>query len=163
MSRHEQDQQGSALDERGPDNQDPDSPQTGNRKKDKPRRRLNVAYIFLFMFVGLVLINYRSPVDSIKCTPDIIDSKPDVVMLSAWWCGYCYKARRYFHDNGIDYCEYDMENHPTGISMYEQNGGGAIPLLMIGEYTLRGYSEQQIETALSLLRQVRSDTEDKID
>ena len=36
---------------------------------------------------------------------------------------------------------------------YEKTGGGAIPVMMIGDYVLKGFSEQQIEAALALLRQ----------
>jgi len=73
-------------------------------------------------------------------------------MLGAWWCTYCYQAKKYFQHNNIHYCEYDMENTETGRQLYEEHGGGAVPILLIGEYRLSGFSEQQIETALSLLK-----------
>jgi len=120
---------------------------------NKPARRLNGAYLFLIILAVLLLFNYRGPVDTIDCTPEVIATEPDVIMLGAWWCTYCYQAKRYFQKNRIDYCEYDMENHPTGIELYENTGGGAIPVMMIGEHVLKGFSEQQIEAALTLLRQ----------
>ena len=120
-----------------------------------PGRRINGLYVFLFLCIGLLVFNYRGPLETIDCTPEVIDDKPDVVMLGAWWCTYCYQAKRYFQHNNISYCEYDMEKDPTGIRLYEENGGGAIPVMMIGQYVLKGYSEQQIDTALSLLEQER--------
>ena len=72
-------------------------------------------------------------------------------MLGAWWCTYCYQAKRYFQRNDIHYCEYDMESTTTGKRLYQKHGGGAIPILLIGEYRLNGFSEKQIETALGLL------------
>jgi glutaredoxin len=120
---------------------------------NKPARRLNGVYLLLIILAVLLLFNYRGPVDTIDCTPQVIATEPDVIMLGAWWCTYCYQAKRYFQKNQIDYCEYDMENHPTGIELYEKTGGGAIPVMMIGEHVLKGFSEQQIEAALTLLRQ----------
>jgi len=73
-------------------------------------------------------------------------------MLGAWWCTYCYQAKRYFQQNNIHYCENDMENTVEGKRLYEENGGGAVPILLIGEYQLSGFSEQQIEAALALLK-----------
>ena len=119
----------------------------------KPARRFNGIYLFLIILAVMLLFNYRGPVDTIDCTPQIIATEPDVIMLGAWWCTYCYQAKRYFQNNKIDYCEYDMENHPTGIELYEKTGGGAIPVIMIGEHILKGFSEQQIEAALTILRQ----------
>jgi glutaredoxin len=133
----------------GNSDEKPVSSEVGN----KPARRFNGAYIFLIIFAALLVFNYRGPVDTIDCTPEVIATEPDVIMLGAWWCTYCYQAKRYFQNKQINYCEYDMENHPTGIELYEKTGGGAIPVLMIGEHVLRGFSEQQIEAALALLRQ----------
>ena len=45
-----------------------------------------------------------------------------------------------------------MENTETGRQLYEEHGGGAVPILLIGKYQLSGFSEQQIEAALSLLK-----------
>ena len=99
-----------------------------------------------------IIFSRREAVETIDCTPDIIASNPDVIMLGAWWCTYCYQTKRYFQHNNIHYCEYDMENTEIGKQLYEEHGGGAVPILLIGEYKLSGFSEQQIEKALSLLK-----------
>jgi hypothetical protein len=44
-----------------------------------------------------------------------------------------------------------MENTTIGKRLYQQHGGGAVPILLIGKYQLNGFSEQQIETALASL------------
>ena len=110
--------------------------------------------ILIIMLVSLAMINItpREPVETVDCTPEIMASKPDIVMLGAWWCSYCYQAKKYFQNNDIHYCEYDMENTETGRRLYQDNGGGAIPVLLIGEHRIKGYSEQRIEQALSLLK-----------
>ena len=121
------------------------------QKHHRPKRKIRGLLIVLFLFVGFTLLSRHEPVNSIDCTPEIIAQKPDVIMLGAWWCTYCYRAKKYFQHNNIDYCEYDMENTTTGKQLYDENGGGAVPIFLIGKYRLQGFSEQQIETALSSL------------
>jgi len=117
----------------------------------KDNRRHKGIYIIIAIIIGMVFLTRHESVNTIDCTPEIIASKPDVIMLGAWWCTYCYQAKKYFQQNKIHYCEYDMENTPRGQQLYQQHGGGAVPILLIGEYQLQGFSEKQIETALNLL------------
>ena len=49
-----------------------------------------------------------------------------------------------------------MENTTIGKQLYQQHGAGAVPILLIGQYQLNGFSEPQVETALSLLNELRS-------
>jgi glutaredoxin len=121
----------------------------GDTKRPPSKRGLFIIAMFIVMFI---IFSRREPVETIDCTPDIIASNPDVIMLGAWWCTYCYQAKRYFQHNNIHYCEYDMENTEIGKQLYEEHGGGAVPILLIGKYQLSGFSERQIETALSLLK-----------
>lgn len=122
---------------------------TATRRKDKKHKRSGL-YFIIFLFLGLIFLSRHESVVTIDCTPEIIASKPDVIMLGAWWCTYCYQAKKYFQHNNVSYCEYDMENTATGKQLYQEHGGG-LPVLLIGKYQLNGFSEQQIETALSLL------------
>lgn len=118
-----------------------------NRKNTKRNSLIVIALVV----VGFILLTRQEAVNTIDCTPEIIAEKPDVVMLGAWWCTYCYKAKKYFQKNEIHYCEYDMENTAEGKRLYEKHGGGAVPILLIGKHKISGYSEQQIEQALTLL------------
>ena len=124
---------------------------TQNAEIKKPsNRRFGLPIIILF-FIAIVFLSRHEPVETVDCTPEIIASKPDVVMLGAWWCTYCYQAKKYFQKNKVSYCEYDMENTEKGKQLYQQHGGGAVPILLIGEHRLKGYSQRQVETALVLL------------
>ena len=117
----------------------------------KKNRRHKGLFIIIAIIIGMIFLTRHESVNTIDCTPEIIASKPDVIMLGAWWCTYCYQAKKYFQHNKIHYCEYDMENTLRGQQLYQQHGGGAVPILLIGEYQLQGFSEKQIETALDLL------------
>ncbi|MFV2005235.1 MAG: glutaredoxin family protein [Gammaproteobacteria bacterium] len=126
-----------------------------NKDKDQKRkmsgRKKGGLFVVILLLVGFIIINRSEPVETIDCTPEIIASKPDVIMLGAWWCSYCYKAKKYFQRNNIHYCEYDMESTITGKRLYQEHGGGAVPILLIGDYQLSGFNEQQVESALSLI------------
>jgi len=113
----------------------------------------------VIVVIGFVFINRHEPVNTIDCTPEIIAGKPDVIMLGAWWCSYCYKAKRYFQANKIDYCEYDVESTEIGKKLYREHGSGAVPMMLIGQYQIEGYSEQQIEYALSLLDNINNNAQ----
>lgn len=137
-----------------PGSQDSDKKSTGsndNSNSNKSGHRKGV-FIIILLLAGLILFSRHQPVNTIDCTPEIIASKPDVIMLGAWWCTYCYQAKKYFQKNNISYCEYDMENTDTGRRLYQENGSGAVPILLIGEYRLSGYNESRIETALSSVK-----------
>ena len=124
---------------------------TTDKDTKQPKRNAKGLVFFVILAVGFIFISRHEPVNTIDCTPEIIAGEPDVVMLGAWWCSYCYKAKRYFQKNKISYCEYDMENTVIGKKLYLEHGSGAVPMLLIGQYQINGYSEQQIEYALSLL------------
>ncbi len=134
-----------------------DSTTTKNTKS--PKRKVKGLVFFVVLVVGFIFISRQEPVNTIDCTPEIIAGEPDVIMLGAWWCSYCYKAKRYFQKNKIDYCEYDMENTVIGKKLYREHGSGAVPMMLIGQYQINGYSEQQIEYALSLLDNTNNNTQ----
>jgi glutaredoxin len=109
-------------------------------------------FVALLVFLGLTMFSQREAIVTIDCTPEVIASKPDIIMLGAWWCSYCYQAKRYFQKNNIHYCEYDMENTDIGKRLYLEHGGGAIPKLLIGNYQLSGFNERHIKQALDFLK-----------
>ena len=129
---------------------EPTELQSSQKKPKGPVGKKSGLYIIIFLFIGLIFFSRQESIVTIDCTPEIIAKKPDVIMLGAWWCSYCYQAKAYFQHNNIRYCEYDMENTTTGKQLYQKHGGG-LPVLLVGKYQLNGFSERQIESALSLL------------
>lgn len=118
----------------------------------KPQRRHSGLIIIAIVFTGIIFLSRQEAVKTIDCDANIIARNPDVVMLGAWWCSYCNQAKRYFQKNNIDYCEYDMESTSEGRRLYQEHGGGAVPIILIGEYQLRGFNKQQVEAALETLK-----------
>ncbi len=132
----------------------PESPPENSSQPAPKPRRINSLYLFIALLVGLYFINYRPDIPSVACTDDIIATQPDVVMLGTVWCPYCASARRYFHSENIDYCEYDIERTEKGKRMYSDMGGGGIPILIVGgKYRINGFDEPTIDRALALVRE----------
>lgn len=121
------------------------------RSTKKKNNKRGLALIIL-AFIAIALLSKHESVTTIDCTPEIIARKPDIIMLGAWWCSYCYKAKKYFQKNKISYCEYDMENTEIGESLYKKHGGGAIPIILIGKYKLQGFNPKQIELGLTTVK-----------
>lgn len=113
----------------------------------KPRR-INGLLLFALVALGLAAINYRPAISTIYCTAETLTPKPDVIMLGAWWCTYCYQARKYFQHNEISYCEYDIERSEEGKALYEMHDGRGVPVILIGNHQLNGFDESMVETML---------------
>jgi glutaredoxin len=62
-------------------------------------------------------------------------------MFSAEWCGFCRKARRYFKANGVTFRERDIEKDAAARREYERLGGNGLPLILVGDQRLSGFSE----------------------
>ncbi len=120
------------------------------------RRKINGLWVLAAVFVIAYLINFRPDIETVTCTDETLASKPDVIMLGTWWCSYCAQARRFFHDENISYCEYDIERSETGKQMYQDINGRGIPVLLIGDtYQLSGFDKRSVERALQLVQQAR--------
>lgn len=72
-----------------------------------------------------------------------------VVMYGAAWCGYCKRARRYFNAHGVAYSEYDVEKDAAARREFERLGGHGVPLILVGEARLQGFSEGGFEQLYS--------------
>ena len=68
-------------------------------------------------------------------------SPKKVVMFSTSWCTYCKKAKAYFKKNGIRFTEYDVEKSRKGQKLYAQMGAKSVPVIMVGDQHMSGFSE----------------------
>ena len=84
-------------------------------------------------------ISKPNPVNS-----DLSYSGPAILYATSW-CGYCKKARAYMAQNGIAYKEFDIENDRNARSEYRRHRGEGVPLLVMGEKTLRGFSADRYD------------------
>lgn len=123
-----------------------------NTGKSRPRR-LNGLVIIALIVIGLVIINYKPSIARIHCNDEVLNSKPEVIMLGTWWCPYCYQARRYLTSNNISYCEYDIEQSTEGEKLFNDVDGQVIPVLLIDKYMMNGFDEARLERLLGMARE----------
>ena len=74
-----------------------------------------------------------------------------VVMYSTSWCGYCRQARRYFKSKGIKYVERDIERSRLAKRAYDRLGGNGVPLIVVGENQMSGFSARKFDRLYRLL------------
>jgi glutaredoxin len=110
-----------------------------------PSRKISGFLIFGALLLVMIFASYRATVSTIECSADILKTEPDVIMLGAWWCPYCAQARKYFHDNNVHYCEYDIERSAEGERLYRQSNGGGIPILLIDNRKYTGFDARAFE------------------
>lgn len=75
-------------------------------------------------------------------------AQPEVTLYATEWCGYCAAARQLFDANGIAYTELDVEKSSAGYEGHKKLGGKGVPLIVIGDKIIRGYSEGEIRSSL---------------
>ncbi|MES2817796.1 MAG: glutaredoxin family protein [Pseudomonadota bacterium] len=68
-----------------------------------------------------------------------------VIMYGASWCGYCAQARKYFAAQHIAYIEYDIDKQPHARQRYDALGGQGVPLILIGDKRLSGFSVESFQ------------------
>ena len=115
----------------------------------EPRSRtwwpLVVAIFAMFAVMQLVKTPHVAPV---RCDSDVAADAVDVLMLSASWCGYCARARQMFVEDGINYCEYDIEQTEKGAKLYARSGARGVPIIYVGEEVFVGFNSHEIRQAL---------------
>lgn len=84
-------------------------------------------------------------------SPEVTDVARDlgtnskVTMYGASWCSVCAKARNYFRVKGIAFVEYDIENSSKGRRDYKRLGGKGVPIILVGQKRLNGFSPRTFE------------------
>jgi len=75
-------------------------------------------------------------------------AKPDpasVTMYSTSWCPHCKRARAYFAEQGIRFTDIDVEKNEGGRRDYEALGGKGVPVIVVGDRMMRGFSPEGFE------------------
>jgi len=77
-------------------------------------------------------------------------STAKVRLYTTTWCGYCKKARAYLQARGTPFQEINVESSAQGQSEFRALGGRGVPVILVGNQRMDGYSEGGLE---GLLRQ----------
>ncbi len=71
-----------------------------------------------------------------------------VIIYSTEWCGVCKKAKAYFRSKDIPFKEYDVEKSTKGRRDYKKLKGKGVPLILVGNQRMSGFSPGRFETML---------------
>jgi glutaredoxin len=74
--------------------------------------------------------------------------KTPVVMYTTQWCPSCYRARQYFKRHSVNYIEYDIEASAENLAKFRDLGGTGIPLILVGDRRLLGFSPRSFDELL---------------
>jgi glutaredoxin-like YruB-family protein len=71
-----------------------------------------------------------------------------VEMYMTEWCGYCKKAAAYMKSRNIPFVAYDIEKDSSAQKRHAELGGRGVPLLVIGDKKMSGFSAEILEQYL---------------
>lgn len=74
--------------------------------------------------------------------------QPRVVIYTLRTCGACGRAKQYFREHNIRYTEYDVETSVKGRADFDRTKGGAVPVIVVGEKRMRGFSPERFEALM---------------
>ena len=64
------------------------------------------------------------------------------------WCGYCKRAVAYVKARNIPHVVYDIEKDEAARKRFLQLGGSGVPLIMVGNRRMSGFSPELLEQYL---------------
>lgn len=103
--------------------------------------------LMLLLLAGFAGVTFTPPAAAAQST---VAADVKVVLYVTDWCGYCRKTKAFFDARGIPYVEHDIEKDAQADKEFERLGGRGVPLVIIDDTVIRGYSEEAMKTALGL-------------
>jgi glutaredoxin len=90
--------------------------------------------------------SYAGPAE-VSSVGDLAASRK-VTIFTTEWCGVCRKAKSYMAGHGIAYDELDIEKSQFARTEFDQLGGRAVPVILIGKEKMTGFSPAKFEAML---------------
>lgn len=81
--------------------------------------------------------------------PKAASTNTQVVMYSASWCGICKQAKSYFQQKRIPFREYDVDTSEKGKKDFRKLGGKGVPIILVGNQRMNGFSAGRFEQLYS--------------
>lgn len=86
----------------------------------------------------------RRPVRS-----DAKQTRSDVIIYSAAWCGPCKSAKAWMASQNIPFTDYDVETSEQGRKDFAALGGRGVPMILVGEQRMTGFSAGGLKAMLA--------------
>ena len=81
--------------------------------------------------------------------PSGVPQSDQVILYGTSWCPVCKRARRYMHERGVAFKEYDVEKDPIGRRHYKLLNGKGVPIIVVGERRMNGFSRKRFDWLIS--------------
>jgi glutaredoxin len=98
----------------------------------------------------MTIRSYSEPEET--TTEKDVPKATGVVMYSTAWCVVCRQARAYMISKGIPFTEYDVEKSETGRAAYKKLKGTGVPIIMVGDQRMNGFSASRFEEMIGQSR-----------
>jgi glutaredoxin-like YruB-family protein len=72
-----------------------------------------------------------------------------IEMYATEWCGYCVAAEKYMKSKNYSFVKYDIEKDSAAKQRHKDLGGRGVPLIIIGNNKMSGFSPDNLEYYLS--------------
>ncbi len=106
-------------------------------------------HFFLLILLMTVLQYWDSIKASFEPEPDPAQySQFEVTLYGTANCPYCTKTRQLFARMGVPYTDYDIDADTQAHREFKRLGGVGVPLIVINDTVIRGYSKPHILRAL---------------
>ena len=114
-------------------------------------------YLLISIFIGVVVMQSYSSWHqkqlarnaALKNSQINQNGQPLVVLYGTSWCHYCAAARTFLTENGIHFKDLDVETSHEASEAFRRIGGRGVPVIQVGDNTLKGYSESALRQELA--------------
>lgn len=116
---------------------------------------------FLLAGIGLGFVAMKAPAYFKKTSTEgnfeayYAGAPTKVVMYGTQSCPYCAKTREYFKENKVQFVERDIQHDAAAARQFQELGGSAVPRVLIGDRSIRGYSRSGFDDALARLAKAK--------
>ena len=103
---------------------------------------ISIIYVATFLIVSTPAAKkVPFPYDLASC---------DMLLFTTQTCPYCEAARKFLNspDISINWCEIDTQQTKEGYTLFQQIGGQGVPVALIGDDRIDGYSQLSYEQAI---------------
>lgn len=90
---------------------------------------------------------YMAPAEVTREANALVDDR-DIIIYTTQRCGYCRQAKAFLAGRDLPFKEYDVENSPRGRADYRKLKGRGVPIILVGDQRMNGYSEDRLSALL---------------
>ena len=106
-------------------------------------KKVKFAYLLFFALIVSALQNLpTSSAEPVSVRND------DVEIFVTSWCPFCRALENYLREKRVPCVRHDIEEDMPGREKYLVLGGGGYPLIRIGNRTISGFDEYELDEAL---------------